>query len=94
MTGEGFVKLFQGRWVSKRAWEALQAAQGQLEFQFEQARIDLADATAEINRLRIENAEAIAALKASEEAAAERASRDAEMIAQLRLELGAVLEAV
>lgn len=87
------MKLFQGRWVSKRAWEALQAAQGQLEFQFEQARIDLAEATTEIERLRIENAEQAVALKASEEAAAERASRDAERIKQLELELGAVLEA-
>lgn len=88
------MKLFQGRWISNRTWDALLVAQDQLEFEFAQTRVELADAKTEIERLRIENAEQAAALKASEEAAAERASRDAELIAQLRLELGAVLEVV
>lgn len=54
-------------------------------------KVDLADACALIDRLRIENAEANVALKASEEAAAERASRDAERIAQLELRLAPFL---
>lgn len=57
-------------------------------------KVDLADACAEISRLRLENAEQAAALKSSEEAASERASRDAELIAQLKFALGAASEAV